>query len=150
VRCASPLRSVCWIDGYLSTDGGRSFEFCSTPVKYTGFNGNPPALVHMADGRLCLVYGYRSRPCGIRCVLSCDNGRTWKNDTLLRTDAGNWDIGYPRAVQRTDGKIVALYYYNDAADSERYIAATIFNPDEEETIAAMFERGFKMPVEWMG
>ena len=149
VRCASPLRSVCWIDGYLSRDGGKSYGFVSTPVKYTGFNGNPPALVRMRDGRLCIVYGYRSRPAGLRCVYSADGGRTWKNDTLLRTDAGCWDIGYPRAVQRSDGKLVALYYYCDAADAERYIAATIFDPDSEETIAQSFERGFRMPVEWM-
>ena len=39
-----------------------------------------------------------------------------------------WDLGYPRTVQRPDGKIVTVYYFNDHKDTERYIAATIWDP----------------------
>gem|GEM_PF-4111678 len=39
-----------------------------------------------------------------------------------------WDLGYPRTVQRPDGKIVTMYYFNDASSKERYIAATIWRP----------------------
>jgi hypothetical protein len=42
----------------------------------------------------------------------------------------NWDLGYPRTVQRSDGKIVTVYYFNEAANKERYIAATIWDPGE--------------------
>ncbi len=33
--------------------------------------------------------------------------------------------GYPRAVQRTDGKIVVAYYYDTDPNQERFIAATV-------------------------
>ena len=46
----------------------------------------------------------------------------------LRADAVDWDLGYPRAVQRADGIIVAAYYYNDRKGPERYIAATLWKP----------------------
>ena len=42
---------------------------------------------------------------------------------------GNHDIGYPRTIQRSDGVIVTAYYYNDKADGERYIAATMWSPE---------------------
>ena len=29
-------------------------------------------------------------------------------DTILRADGGNHDIGYPRSVQRPDGKMVTV------------------------------------------
>ena len=43
-------------------------------------------------------------------------------------DAGTWDLGYPRTVQRLDGKIVTAYYFNDRQQDLRYIAATIWDP----------------------
>ena len=55
-------------------------------------------------------------------------GRSWSDDIVLRSDAVDWDLGYTRSVQRADGKIVTVYYYNDAASTERYIAATIWTP----------------------
>jgi len=50
----------------------------------------------------------------------------------LRKDGGTWDLGYTRTVQRPDGKLVTVYYFNDSKDSERYIAATIWDPDGPE------------------
>ena len=47
---------------------------------------------------------------------------------VLRNDAGCWDLGYPRSVQRPDGKIVSVYYYNDNPNTERYVAATVWDP----------------------
>ena len=37
-------------------------------------------------------------------------------------------LGYPRTVERPDGKILTVYYFNDHKDQERYIAATIWDP----------------------
>ena len=37
-------------------------------------------------------------------------------------------MGYKRSMQRDDGAIVTVYYYNDAPQSERYIAATTWSP----------------------
>lgn len=118
-----------WIDAYLSTDNGSSFEFLNKPAESTGGSvGNPPSLLKLKDGRLAIIYGYRSPPFGIRARLSNNEGRSWGKEILLRDDAGCWDLGYPRSVQRPDGKIVSAYYFNDHPDQERYIAATIWSP----------------------
>jgi hypothetical protein len=78
---------------------------------------------------LCLIYGYRAAPYSIRARISSDQGRSWSGDIVLRADGANRDIGYPRVVQRPDGKIVVLYYFNDLESGpERYIAATIWDP----------------------
>ena len=67
-------------------------------------------------------------PYGIRARISQDRGETWGDEIVLRDDGGNWDLGYTRTVQRPDGKIVTVYYYNLDADSERFIGATIWDP----------------------
>jgi Neuraminidase (sialidase) len=121
------IRHRRFIDLYSSTDNAASWKHLSTPVPDTG-RGNPPSMVLLKDGRLALTFGYRAEPYGIRARISTDGGKTWGDDVVLRRDAGNWDLGYPRSVQRPDGKVVTIYYYNDAADSERYIGATIWQP----------------------
>jgi hypothetical protein len=42
---------------------------------------------------------------------------------------GCWDLGYPRSVERPDGRIVTAHYFNDNPNTERYIAATIWSPE---------------------
>ena len=53
---------------------------------------------------------------------------SWGEEIVLRDDGGNWDLGYTRTLQRPDGKLVTVYYYNTDKDSERFIAATIWDP----------------------
>lgn len=122
-------KSGTFIAGYLSSDNGRTWSHLDNPVEDTGI-GNPPAMVKMRDGRICLVYGYRAEPnSSIRAKISSDNGKTWSKDYFLRDDGSGQDIGYPRVVQRPDGKIVAVYYFEDKKTGrERYIAATIWTP----------------------
>ena len=119
-----------WIESYTSSDRGKSWQFLNKPTETLG--GNPAHLVKMRDGRLFLTYGYRRVPFGIRAKFSSDNGKTWGKEIILRDDGGNWDLGYPRAVQRTDGKLVVTYYFNDHKDSERYIGATILDPPDND------------------
>jgi len=117
-----------WQAAYLSGDNGASWEQVDDPVPDAGI-GNPPALVKLRDGRICLIYGYRAEPYSIRAKLSEDNGRTWSEDIVLRDDGADRDIGYPRVVQRPDGKVVVVYYFNDPKTGpERYIGATIWDP----------------------
>lgn len=119
-----------WIDSWVTDDNGASWRFLNRPAPSTGGSvGNPPSLVALKDGRLALIYGYRSAPYGMRARLSSDKGVNWGEEIVLRNDAGCWDLGYPRSVQRPDGKVVSVYYYNDSADKERYIAATVWDPD---------------------
>jgi Neuraminidase (sialidase) len=118
-----------WLAAYLSQDNGETWTPLDDPVSDTG-EGNPPALVKLRDGRICLIYGYRAKPFSIRAKLSNDNGRTWSHDIVLRDDGGDRDIGYPRVVQRPDGKVIAVYYFNDPKTGpERYIGATIWDPE---------------------
>src|SRR5262245_12593798 len=125
IRCREGQRS--WIETYRSSDDGLSWRHDATPVPDTG-EGNPPSLIRLADGRLCLTYGYRAAPFGIRARLSADAGKTWTKEISVRDDGGGRDVGYPRSVQRPDGNIVTVYYFQDTPKSERYIAATIWNP----------------------
>ncbi len=119
-----------WIDAWQSNDDGKSWALLNQPVRDTG-EGNPPSLIQLADGRLCLAYGYRAAPYGMRGKLSSDGGRTWGEEVTLRADAGGRDIGYPRSVQRPDGKVVVVYYWHDTPRGDRYLAATIWEPGSE-------------------
>ena len=64
-----------WIDAHGSDEDGRTWSFRSNLEPDTG-EGNPPSLVRLDDGRLCLVYGVRSRPSGILARTSADDGKT--------------------------------------------------------------------------
>lgn len=120
---------------YLSEDNGETWERLRNPVADTGRGGSPPALVKLDDGRLALAYAYRSEH-GSRLNIrfSSDNGRSWSDEIMLRGgDGANRDAGYPRMVQRADGKLVVVYYWNNALNKDeipyRYIAATLFDPN---------------------
>jgi hypothetical protein len=123
------------LTAYLSEDNGVSWNKLRDPVTDTGRGGSPPALVKMEDGRLALAYAFRSEHGSRICVrFSSNNGRTWTDEIPLRLgDGANRDVGYPRMVQRPDGKLVVIYYWNNALGSDsnpyRYVAATIFDPD---------------------
>ena len=121
------IRHRNFIDAYRSDNGGNTWRFLNVPAPDTG-GGNPPSLVRLKDGRLAITYGYRSAPFGIRARLSNDNGDSWSDEIILRADGGAWDLGYTRTIQREDGKMVTVYYFNEAKDKERYIGATIWDP----------------------
>jgi hypothetical protein len=74
------------------------------------------------------MYGVRAMPFGIHARLSRDDGQTWTDPIVLRGDGGSTDLGYVRSVIRDDGRIVAVYYYNDRSKPDRYLAATIWEP----------------------
>jgi hypothetical protein len=120
-----------WIDAFGSRDDGRSWSFLATPEPDTG-EGNPPSLVRLPGGRLCLTYGRRRPPFGIFARLSDDAGKTWGDAVVLRDDGGANDVGYVRSVVRPDGAVVAVYYYNDRSSPARYLAATVWRPGREE------------------
>lgn len=126
LRCQEGQRN--WIDLYASDDDGASWNLVNTPVASTGRGGNPPAMIKLHDGRLCLTYGYRDAPHRICAKLSPDDGATWGEEIVLRENGGNHDIGYTRTVQRPDGRVATVYYWNDRPDGERYIAATLWAP----------------------
>lgn len=130
IRCrglaADGKKRAFWIEPYRSLDDGKTW---SLEKENTIDNrGNPVSMIRLADGRVAMTYGMRGIPYGIRARLSSDGGKTWTKDIVLRDDGANWDLGYPRTVQRADGKVVTVYYFNDKNQKERYIAGTIWSP----------------------
>lgn len=132
VRCRDEVQDLRkgrnWIDLYASDDDGATWAHFSRPVPDTDIGGNPPALRKLQDGRLCLTYGYRAEPYGVRARFSADGGATWGKEIVLRDDGGSHDLGYPRTVQRPDGMLVTVYYFNDHPGGEGYVAATLWKP----------------------
>lgn len=119
-----------WIDVYQSLDNGASWQFLSKVADTDGGkrNGNPPSMVKLPDGRLCVTYGYRGIPFSIRARISNDNGKSWGKEIILRDDPLTNDIGYTRSVVRSDGKVVTIYYFTSEQNVEQHIAATIWDP----------------------
>lgn len=115
------------IDAWRSDDAGRKWTCLGRATGDIG--GNPPALVRLNDGRICLTYGYRKKPYGVRARITADEGRTWGPEIVLRNDGLSGDLGYPRSVVRPDGRIVTIYYFNGPVrDEQRTIQATIWAP----------------------
>ncbi len=119
--------SQSWIEAFGSRDDGRSWTLLSTPEPDTG-EGNPPSLLRLPDGRLCLLYGRRAEPFGIFARLSADGGKTWSKPMGLREDGGGRDLGYVRSVVCPDGRVVAVYYFHHRSGPLRYLAATLWEP----------------------
>ncbi len=116
-----------WIDAWSSNDAGESWSLLPPPIEDLG-EGNPPSLIKLKDGRLCLTYGVREEPYRIAAKISEDQGKSWSEEIVLRDDGAGRDIGYVRSLQRPDGKMVTMYYFQDKLRPERYIAATIWEP----------------------
>lgn len=120
-----------WLDAYVSADNGATWSFLSY-VAGTGMgNGNPPAIELLTDGRLAAVYGERTQGT-IQVVYSSDLGKSWSAPQILMQ--GFWsedmeynDLGYPRLMQRADGKLVAVYYYS-TREHLHHLRATIWQP----------------------
>ena len=133
-----------WIDAYISHDDGLTWSFLSKPEPDTG-EGNPPSLLRLPGNRLCLIYGSRKEPFGIYTRLSSDLGKTWGDAVALRSDAGGRDIGYVRSIVRPDGRVVAVYYYQDRSGPTRYLAATIWNPVRSPITLRSIENSIRKP-----
>ena len=119
---------------YETKDGGRSWQFLNKIAETDRGrrNGNPPSLVRLSDGTLCVAYGYRGVPYSIRARTSKDNGKTWSKEIIVRDDAVKWDMGYVRMVVRPDDKVVMVYYYATKEREEQHIECTIWDPRDVE------------------
>jgi hypothetical protein len=118
-----------WLEAFVSPDEGRCWYLLDKPNINNA--GNPASLTRLRDGRIVMVYGYRASPYGVRARISADEGQTWSSEIVLRDDGRSWDLGYPRTVQRADGNLVTIYYFNDHSQVERYVAATVWSPGKQ-------------------
>ncbi|MEZ4713563.1 MAG: sialidase family protein [Caldilineaceae bacterium] len=129
MRCQIDARNA-WPELFASDDGGCTWRFVTRISDW----GGPTHLLQLADGRLLATYGYRVAPYGIRARVSADEGQSWGPEIILRDDAGSWDLGYPRAVQMSNGQVMVVYYFNRVDDAVqqnggvRHIAGTVFEP----------------------
>ncbi len=120
-----------WVDAYVSHDEGHTWAFQATVGDAGAGNGNPPALNRTADGRLCAVFGDRAVG-RMMLTYSSDQGETWTEPIVIRDDFGSEDmetndLGYPRLLRRSDGKMVAIYYFS-THEHKHGIFATIWDP----------------------
>ena len=84
-----------WIDLYRSDDNGAHWEYLARPVPSTGgHGGNPPSMIRLHDGRLCLTYGFREAPHEIRAQTQ---RRRQGVERRYRPPPGlTWELGYTR------------------------------------------------------
>lgn len=122
-----------WIDLYASEDGGRSWEFRSMVSNTGPSNGNPPALIETDSGKLVVVYGDRKHGT-VNVISSTNNGFSWQPYEILMD--GFWsedmefnDLGYPKLFQRSDHKLVAVFYYSTKTHPH-HLHACIWDPNE--------------------
>ena len=59
-RFREPDGGPSWINTYASHDSGATWDYAGRPVPDTG-EGNPPSMLPLKDGRICLTYGYPRR-----------------------------------------------------------------------------------------
>jgi hypothetical protein len=85
IRRRSFPEDNAWIDAYMSEDNGKSWEFLSKIGDTGNWNGNPPALERLNDGRLCCVFGNRTER-RMYAAISHDEGYTWTERIVLRDD----------------------------------------------------------------
>lgn len=130
VRRREPLRR--WIGLWRSQDNGATWEQLPDPAPNLG-EGNPPSLIRLDDGRLCLTYAVRAEPFRVCARISGDGGETWSPEYILRGDGVDRDIGYVQSVQTPGGHVVSVYYItNPRTAPERSIEATRWDPAEIE------------------
>ena len=104
-----------------SDDGGRTW----TPARVTPMLGFPPHLTRLQDDCLLVVFGRRLAPFGQRMCLSSDDGATWDGagERIVQA-APNNDLGYPAAVQLSDGSIITVYYQVDEVGEKTCLMGT--------------------------
>ena len=95
-----------------SSDGGVSW---STPHAINpDRDGAPPFLLKHSSGALISLYGHRTEPCGIKVMVSLDDGKSWSEGVKIYethlTGRNSTDLGYPSAIELEDGSILTVFY----------------------------------------
>lgn len=85
-------------------------------ARVAGVKGVPQKALHLHDGRVLLVYGYRFAPdWGVRARIldpECRDIAAAEEIVICRHGI-NADIGYPDAVEVKPGRVLVVYYMSD-------------------------------------
>ena len=57
-----------------------------------------------------MSYGYRRKPYGNRCRVSCDEGESWSEPIIISDDGPLTDLGYTSTAELADGTLVTVWY----------------------------------------
>ena len=92
-----------------SHDNGKTW---SKPKQLLSRAGGAPAhLFKLSTGELISTFSYRKAPCGIKVIISTDDGKTWcESKDIFVSDGDFWDIGYPSTVELNDGTLLTVFY----------------------------------------
>lgn len=79
--------------------------------KRTGICGSPPpSFMRHSSGAIIGSVGRRKEPFGERAYISYNDGKTWREEYMLRDDAPDGDWGYPSTVELPDSSLLTVYY----------------------------------------
>lgn len=105
-----------------SHDGGHTWQ----PYELTSIVGHPAFALGLRDGRTLLIYGYRHYGYGVRARLLNHSASDFDDaqEFIIREDGQDADLGYPWAVELSDGRVLVSYYFAEE-DGCRHIAYSI-------------------------
>ena len=112
----------------VSQDGGKTW---SVP-QLTGIAGTPPHFLLHSSGKIVLVYGRRTTPCGQGAKISSDGGKTWSEEIAVGPESLDWDCGYPSSVELSGGSILTVYYQKYPGDTYNSVLSTRWELPKED------------------
>jgi len=129
IRRRNKSKVLSCVNVYCSKDNGRTWAFFSKVGETGKYNGNPPDLLVLKDGRIACIYGDRTTG-KIFIRISSDGGISWGKELFLRDDFqtgsfGDMDFGCPSLVANHNYKLVPIYYWATKENPEHHISATI-------------------------
>jgi hypothetical protein len=115
---------------YQSVSDDNGYTFTKPESLLPSDGGAPAHIIEHSSGAVISVYGYRTKPYGIRMMVSYDNGDTWQKDIVLVDNELSSDLGYPASVELSDGSILTIYYAKDPVTNASVIKQLIWKIEE--------------------
>lgn len=107
---------------YESDDDAKTWHHVRA---VTEKNGIPGQLMRLADGRLLLMNGNRTKGDErVEVRVSSDRGRTWTAPVRL-VEFIDFDGGYPSSVQLSDGRVLTAFYAKKTSYHDGYHMGTV-------------------------